>query len=422
MITTENSHGGSILSYVFFIFILGVLLCYSCFVSVYLSFFKHGHFDVLTIFFVLTLISLSIIFFYQIYPIVSTTKGLFRSCKKTTIFLPLIVVATFLVAFFHVYSQYSRGPHIAELGQFSMSQSENIIKSAWWQQQVPLDYYFSGFSHVLFEKEMFAIRFHTMLFYLILSLALPLGVWFFTSSLWITSVGSLLFLSNHIFTLHSVDGRPLSLSLLTGFLFLFFYLSCFKNEEKKLSGIALSSLFISQYLFAMSIGLQPVLFIMSLFTSSFFLIKKKKEIFKRLFLTHFGIAILVLPFYIKIIDFGNDARQFSTLTLDKLTSYIINFKTLDIIETFFFPFYGQLKYFFLALVLGYFNNNVYQKKKTRCDDYSPYGLNNLHLPNRCHLYDLNELAFKSLVFHRSRSAFDFFCQSGIKRHFPIFKK
>lgn len=357
-----------------FYILLGLLLFYSSFVSLYVSFFKHGHFDFLTVFFIFTLIAFTLTMFHQIYKFFQEKLHLswknFFKChtadKKNIITLILIVVLTVITAYTHVHSQYPRGLHVAELAQYGSSESKDVIKSAWVQQQVPLDYYFHAFTHSLFERGKLAVRFHAISFYLILSFILPIGIWFLSSSLWVTGIGSLLFLANHSITLHSVDGRPLSLVLLTGFLFLFFYLLFFMKEEKKTNilNIELLSILASQYLFVMSIGLQPVILVISLFLSSFLLFNKKREVFKSLFLTHCATGILSLPFYTKMISFGESSHKFSAVTWGKLASYIKNFNIGLVFQTYFFPFYEQLKYFFFYLVVGAFTLMIFKRKKS----------------------------------------------------------
>ena len=345
---------------------LSLLLCYASFVSIYISFIKNRQFNSLTLFFVLTLFSFSCLQSYKIYRLIKKEKlfkkahlknpfyilkNNFKQNKKLSAVLTLCLISL-LIGFFNVSTQYSRGVgNNSVLYQFNPSPPQNTIEASYRQQQPPLDYYFSSFSKSLFGQNKFAIRFHAMTFYLILSFILPLILWFFCSSLWITSMGTLLFLINHIVRLHSVEGRPLCLALLTGFLFLFFYLSYCKqsqSDEKSLFPVLAS-----QYLFAMSIGLQPIIFIVSLFISSFWLLfKNKKDTFKKLFLTNIFTGILTLPFYIKMLIFGKSAYKFKQVSLESINSYFTNLDIFYFLEKYFFSFYEQTSPSFLILAIG----------------------------------------------------------------------
>ena len=279
----------------FFQCFLSLFLCYSSIVSVYISFFKKNHFDFLTIFFVLTFISFTLLSLWQIYnfakmlfkkqPSKATSKRKnfiekLRKNKKQLVLLALCLIS-FLTGIFIAHNQYHfRGLSGAETHQFFSSTLDNItiIEASYKQQQPPLDYYFSSFSNELWGMNKFAVRFHAIIFYLILSLILPLMFWFFCSSLWTVILGFLLFSINHAIIFHSADGRPLSLSLLTGSLFLFFYMCYCKDSQSKKNSLFFPVLS-SQYLFIISIGLQPVIFIVSLFLSSFYLLFKGKNQF-----------------------------------------------------------------------------------------------------------------------------------------------
>ncbi|MCZ0933479.1 MAG: hypothetical protein OXJ52_10075 [Oligoflexia bacterium] len=235
-----------------------------------------------------------------------------------------------------------------------MSFSKDIIDASKRQQQPPLDYYFSAFSHNVFGENKFAVRFHAMFFYLILCFALPLGLYFFCSSLWITVIGFLLFSINHVIRLHSIDARPLCLALLTGFLFLFFYLSYIRDNDKQdLDKKSLFPVFSSQYLFVVSIGLQPVIFIISLFLSSFWLFLFKQKIaFKKLFVTNIAAGLLTAPFYINMLLFGKSAYKFKEISTDTIKSYFRNLDVFYFIEKYFFSFYKEMSFFFLAVTTG----------------------------------------------------------------------
>ena len=365
---------------IYFLFrvLLGLLLCYASFVSIYISFFKNRQFDFLTVFFIATLVFFTAIILTEIFKSISV----FHLKKPLKLFKPppagrknksslhppvepdlykpkqkmwgllVICLISLLIGFFNVSNQYSRGVELSEISQFDVSFSQNTIEASYRQQQPPLDYYFSAFSGRLFGESKWAVRFHAMFFYLILSLILPLGLYFFCSSLWITAMGTALFLINHVVRLHAVHGRPLCLVLLTGFLFLFFYLSlCKKRPADKQS---LFPILASQYLFVMSIGLQPVIFIVALFISSFWLLlDNKKETFKKLFFSNGVTGLLALPFYLNMWDFGQSAYKFKKLSWSVIESYIANLDIFYFLEKYFFTFYEQMSLTFLILVIGW---------------------------------------------------------------------
>ncbi|MCY4523598.1 MAG: hypothetical protein OXB84_02540 [Halobacteriovoraceae bacterium] len=102
----------------------------------------------------------------------------------------------------------------------------------------------------------------------------------------------------------------------------------------------------------MSIGLQPVIFIVSLFLSSFwdFFYKDSKVRFKKLLLTHVVTAILVAPFYIKMYLFAQSAHKYRPVTFQNIISYVESFDVTHFLEFFFKNFYKQLSFFFILLL------------------------------------------------------------------------
>ena len=349
------------------IFMQGVvttLLYYATLVAVYMSFIHNKQWDLLSCFFLLTLFVLSGL----------ATKNWIENIKnipfkkilknKKILGLFMLSLISLFIGFFNVSTQYSRGIENPEMGQFDMSNSKDIISASIRQQQTPLDYYFSAFSRNILGENKLAVRGHAMFFYLILSLILPLMLYFFCSSFWITIVGFLLFSTNHVIRLHSVDARPLCLALLTGFLFLFFYLSfiTYKNNNNKKIMINKNEFFntksffpllASQYLFAISIGLQPVTFIISLFFSSFTLLAfKQKKIFLMLFISHAITLLLTLPYYIKMFLFGKTAYKFKEFSFSRVTDYFTKLEIMYFIEKYFYSFYKEMTILFLAIIIG----------------------------------------------------------------------
>ena len=346
--------------------VLTGLLYYASLVAVYMSFIQNKHFDLLSCFFVLTLLVLT---GFAIKSWSESTKNIpFKKILKNKKILGLLMLSLISVSvgFFNISTQYSRGTISAETHQFNMNQSKNIISSSIEQQQPPLDYYFSAFSRNILGETKLALRGHAMLFYLILSLILPLILYFFCSSLWITAVGSLLFSVNHVIRLHAVDARPHCLALLTGFLFLFFYLSFItsknnnnknpitnKSEDEFFNTQSFFPILASQYLFAMSIGLQPVIFIISLFLSSFILlVSKQKKIFLTLFISHTITGVLTLPFYINMFLFGKVAYKFKEISFSRVTDYFTQLKITYFIEKYFYTFYKEMTLLFVAIIIG----------------------------------------------------------------------
>ena len=358
-----HSKSGSI--YNFFQFLLILFLGYGTIASIYATFFKNKHVDFLTIFSVSSLVLFFAFSIYVINPSLPRIKRLINFFKQHRKLL-FISIFSLIVGIFNVSSQYSRGIYIAEVNQLNAVKHSNAIEGAADAQQPPLDYYFTSFSMGIWGERKITLRFHTMLFYLVLCFILPLGIWFLCSSLFATSVGSLLFLINHSITVHSVNGRPLCLALLAGFIFLFFYLSCIQKKDVLNSGVDLGggggrevdksdifSLIASQYLFTISIGFQPVIFIITLFLSSFWLFSYgKKSLFKKLFLSHCITAILVLPYYIKICFFTQKTQKhFSNLT-GNVVPYIEKYDVFRLLEEYIFRPYEQMSMSFILLIAG----------------------------------------------------------------------
>ena len=371
--------------------LLSLLLCYASFVSVYITFFKEKSYsDPTAWLFVVTLLVFSVISIKQIRLHIRSGEikkifNLYRSplnfpdyterrkpgnsnkigINKKSVAIAALCLLSFFSGFFNVWTQYSRESGETELHQFFRSYSHKAMPASYTQQQPPLDYYFSSFSGKLFGESKFAIRFHSMLFYLILSLILPLGLWFFCSSVWITAVGTVLFLLNGLISLRAAEGRPLCLALLTGFLFLFFYLSAV-CKTGRFSQQRLFPILASQYLFVMSVGLQPVIFIISLFVSSFWLFPDKKDIFKKLFLSNMITAVLTLPFYIKMWSFAQSAGKFRKVSFESLLNYMMDMNINYFLKKYFFKFYGEMLFSFLllsaALIVSLFIKRTLKKQ------------------------------------------------------------
>ena len=280
-------------------------------------------------------------------------------------------MASFLIGFFNVSSQYSRDITQTEAYQFKHANQYNTIIESYKQQQTPLDYYFSNFSGKLFKYNKFAVRFHTVYFYLLLCLLLPLGLYYYSSIL-PASLASLLFLTNPIISFRSIDARPLNLSLLTGFLFLFFYIQFFQskqsrqrlgdNLEKKQNPFI--PVLASQYLFILSVGLQPIIFVTTLFISSFsLLLYSEKETFKRLFLSHIITAGLSFPFYLKMISYGHSASKFQADFVSSIYNYLSQWNLIHLIQKYFFTFYDKMSLSFLFLFLIWLLFVIFKKIK-----------------------------------------------------------
>lgn len=341
--------------------LLSFLLCYASFVSIYISFFKKTHFNFLTLFFTLPLASFAVFSIYNAYQFAQTNlygqkrtgdelKVHFFKKNKWLVILLIICFVSFLFGLFNVYTQYTRGTFVDELTQFLRSvKLSSVLEAASMEQQPPLDYYFSAFVSELWDQQSkFSLRFHAMIFYLLLSFMIPMGLYRFCSSFAISIAGTILFLINHVIYLHSVYARPLSLALLTGFLFLFFYLSYCDNKHNVKK--PLFPVIASQYLFVMSIGLQPVVLILSLFLSSFWLLfENKKHIFKRLLLSHFMTALLALPIYLNMMFISYDLHKFNLFSFETIIRYFNNLDVPLLFKNYFFPFYEQMILFLLLL-------------------------------------------------------------------------
>ena len=356
---------------------LSVLLFYSSFVSVYINLIKK-QFDFLSLFLSFSLCSLCLLLFYNIYHNIKNAlskKEKINSKNTPPTYFLAICFASLLIGFFNVSSQYSRDITEEESYQFIHSNQYNTITESYKQQQTPLDYYFSNFSGQLFKNSKFAVRFHTVYFYLLLCLLLPFGLYYY-SSLLPASLASLLFLTNHISRFYAINARPLNLSLFTGFLFLFFYIQFF-NLNKKTKRMdqnsrnnpeenqnSLIPVLSSQYLFILSIGLQPIIFIITLFISSFLLFfYSQKEIFKQLFLSHIITAGLSLPFYLKMINYGNEASKFKDFSLSSFFHYLSEWNLVHFIQKYFFTFYDKMFLSFLLPFLAWVLLIIFKKIK-----------------------------------------------------------
>ena len=336
---------------------LSALLFYSSFVSIYINF-VNKQVDFYSLFFSISLCSLCFLLCYHVYQTIK--EELQKNHDKTKAILLLsLCLASLSIGFFNTRSIYEkRAISNDETSQFG--RNSNTIKNSQAEQQPPLDYYFSAFSEKLFHTtSKFSIRFHAMLFYFILCCILPLGLYYY-SSLLISVLGSLLFLNNNLITLNSVNARPLNLALLTGFLFLFFYLSFYQSKKKQ----SLIPVICSQYLFVLSIGLQPVIFIMTLFCSSFHLFfHSEKDILKKLFVSHIITGILAAPFYFNMLIFGKSTEKFKEISLSSILHYFSKLDLFNFIQKYFLSFYSKMSLSFLSLLLGWILLTVLTKQK-----------------------------------------------------------
>ena len=357
---------------------LSILLFYSSFVSVYINLIKKQY-DFLSLFLSFSLCSLCLLLFYHVYHNIKNELAKKKKINKKNNSPPYflaICFASLLIGWFNVSSQYSRDITEEESYQFRHSNQFNTITESYKQQQTPLDYYFSAFSGKLFQSNKFAVRFHTICFYLLLCLLLPLGLYYYSSIL-PASLACLLFLINHITRFHAIDARPLNLSLLTGFLFLFFYIQFFQSKQKSKKNSSelrdnledkqnsLIPVLSSQYLFILSIGLQPIIFVITLFISSFLLFfYSQKETFKQLFLSHIVIAGLSFPFYFKMISYGHSASKFKTTFLSSIHHYLSEWNLTYILQKYFFTFYDKMSLSFLLALMVWFLLSIFKKIKT----------------------------------------------------------
>ena len=120
----------------------------------------------------------------------------------------------------------------------------------------------------------------------------------------------------------------------------------------------------SQYLFIFSIGLQPVIFTITLFLSSFWLFfYSQKEILKKLLLSHIITAILCCPIYFKILTFGKSAKKFKEISFSSILHYFRELSLFDLMQKYLLVFYSKMSLSFLLLILAWILLTALKKQR-----------------------------------------------------------
>ena len=175
-------------------FALVFLLSYASCVSIYVSFIKRKDFDLLTVFYVVTLFAFSILSIYKLTSLIKRSLSDNLSSRqiqskqlynKKALLLIFLCFFSFITGFFNIQTQYDRGLFFDEANQFSRAFYQGPDKS-YKDQQPPLDYYFSAFSAYIFGFNKSAVRSHAIFFYLFLACIISLIFYSLSSSFWIS--------------------------------------------------------------------------------------------------------------------------------------------------------------------------------------------------------------------------------------------
>ncbi len=182
---------------------------------------------------------------------------------------------------------------IDEYSQYRRSLSRDLYQSAFAESQPPLDYLFTFLSVQLFGAKAFALKVGPLLWgYLSLFALFFMGQTLKVSKK-INLLMTTLYLGHPLIIGYHLEGRPYSLALFLGFLCFNAHLSFKKNKTSPLHLLS------ANILFLLSIGLQPVVFIISTFLSFVLILPHKKRTYT---LVNFFSLLLVIPLYLWLIS------------------------------------------------------------------------------------------------------------------------
>lgn len=291
-----------------------------------------------------------------------------KSYLKDSVTLPrelvLGVGALVVLAILSVCVEFgSRGVWLDEFTQFNGASCIGvdfcqIASFAAIEQQPPLDYYLSSFSHLVFGASPFAVRFHAMM-YSILSIALtPIICFHFCRKKLLSLISGVLLLSSTFFRFYSVEARPLLGAIFFGLLFFFFYWDYLFKDRKR---IFLIPVVTSQVLFSLSIGFQPIVMIISCFFGSLVLLREKRQVVIDLFCTNLVSAVLFIPHLINIFKASYELNQFNDRPFGRLLDLLLSFEPQIVLAYFDYSYmYAGLVLILIVLgVLAAKKNNVF---------------------------------------------------------------
>lgn len=197
-------------------------------------------------------------------------------------------------------------PWLDEFAQASSSSNSFAPRASAAEHQVPLDYLFTYWSEILFERNNFSLRFFASTF----NVLACLGIFFFTylrsGSGIISFVISIFFAFQFYIYKYGIEARPISIGLLCGILYFHRLYNFLYKENLNFGWRHYSGLFGHMLLFLFSIGLQPifVLFSSALAILPLLFIKARQ---KEILITEglFALSIIIfLPFEKLILEAG----------------------------------------------------------------------------------------------------------------------
>ena len=288
--------------------IIGTFLSYIC-VVVIVCLFKNDQSSFYDIYFLIINFSLlSILFFTRKFSFFKKNKiNDYNIIPLVIVSIPIITLAGYIL----YNSSLGRDIWLDEYTQFIQDPGNNGISTyAAIQQQPPLDYFFSAFARFTLGFDPLAVKIHNIIFF-ILTILSSLYISFIQSKkIHLAVIYPLSLMTSSLVCFYSYEARPMMLSLFTGTLFIFTYF-----QYLHLKNISLFYILITQTLFLFSIGLQPVILIISCFMGAIVYERGITKKIKNLFYTHLVSALIFSIFFGKMILISKEFNKFKYLSL-----------------------------------------------------------------------------------------------------------
>ena len=211
-----------------------------------------------------------------------------------------------LTAVWHSFSIHKLAIWADEEAQFFLPHRHALVRAAAGQHQPPLDMAFSYLAQFLFSNPELSARIFPLLFSS-LSTGLVFLIGFRISKNWVWSLFlAAVFSCQQTVKRYATEGRPISLGVFCCLLLILFLIDALKNPRHK----NLIWLFIATLLFLLSVGMQPVIAVLTLL----FLLVLMNLIMQKLDLALFGYVIcafiLFLPVFQASFDMGVQTHDF----------------------------------------------------------------------------------------------------------------
>ena len=325
--------------------IIGVFLAY-IYISVTVCLVKHGKTSFYDIYFlIINLLLLSILFFKK--GSFSFFKNEFNKSDVIRLSAASILITGLCTYILYTVSE-GRDVWLDEYTQFIIDRKISISIFSAYQQQPPLDYFFSSFARITLGDNPFAVKFHAVAFFILTMLSSLYLAYAQSKKIHVAIVYPLAMMTSSVICYQAYEARPVMLSIFTGSLFVFFYFQYLYSKN-----ISLFYVLATQLLFLFSIGLQPMILIASCFVGAVLYERGITEKIKSLFCTHL-ISALIYSFFLHLIyQRSKEIDRFKGLPIANKVESIKNIELGDFLKYFDHQALFIL-YFLLPLLLLFF--------------------------------------------------------------------